>query len=44
MEKGKTHVLRPAEMKFEGEEDVPFITDDILVDALQVGKLNSTKG
>ncbi|HCS52384.1 hypothetical protein [Rubinisphaera sp.] len=36
----KTHVLRPAEMTYEVEEDVEFKTDDLIVDALVINKLD----
>ncbi|WP_237228733.1 hypothetical protein [Rubinisphaera sp. JC750] len=38
--KAKTHVLDPAAFKFEEEDDVPFKTDDLMVDALVMGRLD----
>jgi len=38
--KAKTHVLDPAAFKFEEEEDVPFKTDDLMVDALVMNRLD----
>ena len=37
---GKTHVLRPAEMTFEVEENVEFKTNDLIVDAFVINKLD----
>ena len=38
--KQKTHVLRPDKMTFEKEDDVPFKTNDLLVDAMAVYRLD----
>ena len=37
----KTYVLNPAATKFEEEDAVPFSTNDLLIDALAVGRLDS---
>ncbi len=38
--KQKTYVLRPDKMTFEQEDDVPFKSEDLLIDAMFVGRLD----
>ncbi len=38
--KQKTYVLRPDQMTFEEEDDVPFKSNDLLIDAMFVGRLD----